>query len=105
MTRTPIRSLATAAAALLVSSALLVASVHPANAQSAEVGVRYKDLNLAQPADVATLDRRIRSAAAAACPAATGSRLNAIECRTEVAAQLRATIEKRLATAAARTGA
>lgn len=53
---------------LLIATFLSVAAVVPAAAQTATVRVSYADLDLATPAGVATLDRRIAGATAKFCP-------------------------------------
>jgi UrcA family protein len=94
----------------IVTAIALLATAAPAFAGAREaapqVRVSYADLDLRRPADVKTLDRRIRAAVDAVCPEdlTTGSRLgNAAtrQCRTAAFAALAKQRDAALAAAAA----
>lgn len=87
--------------------ALLLTAAAPAMAQNAPGGVHVvtADINLATPAGIATLDRRIARAVDRACPEARGRELTSFQtvyaCR---AAACRSVAPQRERLLAARTG-
>lgn len=92
---------------IILPLALLLSAATPAMAQDApaSVHVGYSDINLASPAGVAELDRRIARAVTLACPDSKGRQLIEVQavhaCRTIA---LRSVVDQRQHALATRTG-